>query len=127
MAATADTPRLPSDELDDVPVPIVVGASGRFEGLLVFRGRARVDGELVGRVLSRGVLELGETARVDGVIEVDELIIAGSFGGEATARRRIELAATARVKGVLRAPRVALADGCMVDGRCETAPLDPGP
>jgi cytoskeletal protein CcmA (bactofilin family) len=125
MVATADSPHFRSDEAD--PVPVVVGASARFEGLLAFRGRVRVDGEIVGEIICRGVLELGETARVDGIIEADELIVAGFVGGEATARRRIELGPTARVKGILRAPRVALADGCVVDGRCETVPADPVP
>jgi len=123
MAATADTPRVTeAGELE--PTAVVVGESGRFEGLLTFRGRARIDGELVGEVICRGTLSLGEMSRVNAVIEVDELIVAGVLEGEATARRRIELTSTARVKGTIRAPRVALADGCRVEGRCVTSPAD---
>jgi cytoskeletal protein CcmA (bactofilin family) len=126
MAATADTHHLGvgsesghhSEHWE--PGEIVVGASGRFEGLLTFRGRARIDGEVVGEIVCRGTLELGEMARVNATIEVDELIVAGTLEGEATARSRIELMPTARVKGTIRAPRLCLADGCVVDGRCET-------
>jgi cytoskeletal protein CcmA (bactofilin family) len=99
---------------------VVVPVSGRFEGLLTFRGSARLDGEFKGEIVCRGSLHVGVHARVTGTIEVDELIVSGSLEGEVTARERIQLTATARVKGVIRAPRVALEEGCVLDGRCET-------
>ncbi len=105
--------------------PVVVGASGRFEGLVTFRGRGQVNGEVEGQILCRGTLRLGETARVVGTIEVDELIVGGVLEGEATARRRIQLLRTARVRGVVRAPRVSMEDGCVLDGRCETLDATP--
>lgn len=124
MAATApSTSSLAAPAVDEIAPdrgPVVVGEEGRFEGLLTFRGRAQIEGEVEGEIVSRGTLRLGETARVKGVIEVDELIVAGCLEGEATARRRIELTSTARIKGTLRAPLLALADGCVVVGRCET-------
>jgi cytoskeletal protein CcmA (bactofilin family) len=124
MAATAHSPsslstRTAGEASADLD-PIIVGESARFEGLVTFRGRAQVDGEIEGEIVCRGTLLLGETARVRGTIEVDELIVAGALEGEANARERIELTSTARVKGILRAPRLALADGCVVEGRCET-------
>ncbi len=131
MAATAHSPsslttRTAGETVAD-PGPIIVGESARFEGLVTFRGRAQVDGEIEGEIVCRGTLRLGETARVRGTIEVDELIVAGALEGEATARERIELTSTARVKGILRAPRLALADGCVVEGRCETRDAPRGP
>ena len=124
MAATAQMPHViatTAADPDEFPsIAVVVGESGRFEGLLTFRGRARIDGEVTGEIICRGTLWLGETARVSAVIEVDELMIEGTFAGEATARDRIELLPTARVHGTLRAPRLVLADGCVVEGRCET-------
>ena len=99
---------------------VIIGRGSRFEGLLTFRGRACVDGELIGDVICSGTLELGEGSNVRGAIEVDELIVAGELEGDVTARRRIELRATARVKGALRTPQLALAEGCILEGRCET-------
>ena len=118
-SASALTPPTVGEAPDD-PGPVVVAEKRRFEGLITFRGCAQVDGDVDGEILCRGTLRLGVTARVRGVIEVDELIVAGTLEGEATARRRIELTATARVKGTLRAPRLAFADGCVMEGRCET-------
>ena len=127
MAATAHSvsvvaPRRMGEPADEERPVILVGESGRFEGLVTFRGSAQVDGEIEGEIVCRGTLRLGETARVSGVIEVDELIFAGSLEGEVTARKRIELTATARIQATLRTPRLALADGCVMEGRCETGP-----
>jgi cytoskeletal protein CcmA (bactofilin family) len=106
----------------------LIGAGTAFEGLVSFRGRALIDGELRGEVVASGALHIGEAATVRARIEVDALIVAGSLEGEVIARERIEVLSTARVTGVLNAPRVSLADGCVVDGRCEAGPgREPGP
>ncbi len=104
--------------------PVVVAAAARFEGFLTFHGEVRVDGEVRGEILSRGTLSLGASSVVRAVVEVDELIIAGDFEGDAIARVRIELQPTARVKGLIRAPLVALADGARLEGRCQTGPFE---
>ena len=104
---------------------VVVGRGDRFEGLLTFRGDARVDGELRGAILAEGRLEIGAPAHVEARIEADELVIAGLVEGDLSARQRIEVLAGARVRGELRAPRIALQDGCQVEGRCEMT--SPGP
>jgi len=124
MAATAQPanslPRAGRAETAPEPTAVLVGKSARFQGLVTFRGCAQVDGEIDGEIVCRGTLRLGLTALVSGTIDVDELIVDGTLEGDVTARQRIELSATARVKGTLRAPRLALADGCQLDGRCET-------
>ncbi|UCE86391.1 MAG: polymer-forming cytoskeletal protein [Deltaproteobacteria bacterium] len=97
----------------------LVDPGASFEGLISFRGHARIDGDFTGSVMAWGALEIGESAVVRASIEVDDLVVAGSLEGDATARRRLTLAPTARVRGVLRAPSLALAEGCVVDGRCE--------
>jgi cytoskeletal protein CcmA (bactofilin family) len=105
--------------------PVVVPETARFEGLLTFRGRAQVNGEIEGEILCRGTLRVGETGRVVGTIEADEVVVAGVLEGDVIGRDRIELTPTARVKGTIRAPRIHMADGCVLEGRCEAGPLAP--
>jgi cytoskeletal protein CcmA (bactofilin family) len=102
--------------------PVAVPAGGTYRGLLCFHGAARVDGDFEGVVIAGGTLWVGETAVVRARIEVDELIVAGLLDGEVRARSRIELLATGRVRGALCTPRLALADGCILQGRCHTGP-----
>jgi cytoskeletal protein CcmA (bactofilin family) len=102
--------------------PTVLDAGASFEGLLTFRGAARVEGELSGRVVADGCLVIGPRARVEAAIEVDELVVAGELRGDVVARRRVELLATGRVVGRLRSPSFVLAEGCVFDGQWETTP-----
>jgi cytoskeletal protein CcmA (bactofilin family) len=106
----------------DGQIQTVLALGAEFEGLLSFRGAARVDGKLSGDVVAEGCLVIGEGARVHARIEVDELIVGGELEGEIHARRRIELLHTARVVGTLRCPRLAVAEGGVLEGRCEAAP-----
>jgi cytoskeletal protein CcmA (bactofilin family) len=100
--------------------PTVIDAGASFEGLLTFRGAARVDGILTGRVVADGCLVIGPRGKVTATVEVDELVVGGEFEGEALARTRVELLATGRAAGRLRAPSFALAEGCRFDGHWET-------
>jgi cytoskeletal protein CcmA (bactofilin family) len=103
-------------------IQTVLAPGTEFEGLLSFRGTARVDGKLSGDVVAEGCLVIGEGARVRARIEVDELIIAGELEGEIHARQRVELRETARVVGSLRSPRLTVAEGGILEGRCEAFP-----
>jgi cytoskeletal protein CcmA (bactofilin family) len=106
--------------------PTVIDAGASFDGLLTFRGAARVDGILTGRVVADGCLVIGPRGKVTATIEVDELVVGGEFEGEAVARSRVELLSSARAVGRLRAPSFVLADGCRFDGHCETVRELPG-
>ena len=105
---------------DERPAAVVAGAS--FQGLLTFRGQARVDGLVEGDVVAEGRLVVGPRGHVRARIEVDELVVGGVIEGDVQARDRIELLPSARVVGDLCAPRLSLADGCVLEGRCTTAP-----
>jgi cytoskeletal protein CcmA (bactofilin family) len=106
------------DKIAEAPTVIDAGAS--FEGLLTFRGSARIDGVLSGRVIADGCLVIGPRGRVTATIEVDELVVAGEFDGDAQARTRVQLLASGRASGRLRAPSFSLAEGCLFDGQWET-------
>ena len=109
--------RSPQDRED---IPIVIDAGSTFEGVLTFRGAVRVDGQLTGKIVADGCLVIGPRARVAATIEVDELVVAGEFEGDATARSRFELLASGRATGRLRSPCFVLAEGCRFDGNVET-------
>jgi len=97
----------------------VVGPGARFRGTLAFRGLARVEGEVEGTVLARGTLEVAPGAVVRARIEADEVVVAGTVWGDVVASRRIALLAGARLYGDVRTGSLALADGSLLEGRCE--------
>ena len=100
--------------------PTVIDNGASFDGTFTFRGSARIDGVLTGRVVADGCLVIGPRGRVEAEVEVDELVVGGEFQGQARARARVELLSSGRAEGVLRSPSFSLADGCVFDGRWET-------
>jgi len=96
----------------------ILAPGARFEGVLAFRGSVQIEGQLLGDVIAQGSLRIEAQARVEGRIEVDELVVAGVIEGDVYARRRVELLPTARVHGEVRTPALALAEGSVLDGRC---------
>ena len=108
----------------DGQIPTVLGPGAEFEGLLSFRGAARVDGKLSGDVVAEGCLVIGEGARVHARIEVDELIVGGRCSRERFTRESaIELLQYCSRGGITPLPApLAVAEGGILEGRCEAAP-----
>lgn len=96
---------------------VVVGADTRFEGLLSFWGRARVEGTVRGEVVADGLLEVGPTAVVSAQVEVDVLVVEGLVEGEVTVRERLEVRAGGRITASVRTPRLVLEEGGSLEGR----------
>lgn len=123
MSQPPDPPSDPISAMEPRPTPAamepVVGPGARFEGTLAFRGQARVEGEVHGRVLATGTLYVAPGAVVRARIEADELVVAGTVEGDVTAPRRVSLLAGGRLSGDVRTGSLALADGSRLDGRCE--------
>lgn len=111
----------------------LLGRGTRFEGLLTFEGRVRVDGEVKGEIKSEGLLVLGDGSNVDATIEVGTLIVrGGTLRGSVVARELIEIHEGAKVHADITAPEIDIAKGSLFDGRCSMVPApaprasDPG-
>jgi cytoskeletal protein CcmA (bactofilin family) len=104
----------------------VLGPGTAFEGLLTFRGRAEVEGQLTGEIAGYGLLVLGPDASAKARIEVDELVVAGEIEGDVFARRRVELRAGGCIRGDVETPRLVIAEGGRLLGRCTTGPAAGG-
>lgn len=107
--------RLPLVHGPATPVPR--GAS--FQGLVLLRGPARIDGRVEGRVVAWDTLWVGREARLEGPVEADNVVVEGTIEGDVRARGRIALESTARVRGELTAERLVLAEGSFLEGSCQ--------
>jgi cytoskeletal protein CcmA (bactofilin family) len=107
---------------DAEQLPPILGEGAEFRGLLVLHGAARIDGRVHGEVMGAEVLWIGPRASVEASLCADEIVVAGAVQGDLRARRRIELRPSARVCGAVEAPRLVLADGSVLEGRCRSGP-----
>jgi cytoskeletal protein CcmA (bactofilin family) len=92
--------------------------SVRFEGTLECPGTFRVEGRIKGMVISTHNLVLGESARVEGQIDGNQVAVSGRFDGAIFAKGRVEIHPTGIVTGEIHTPCLVIEPGGIFDGQC---------
>ena len=104
---------------DTATILTLLGRDTVIEGNLTFKETIRVDGRIVGKLISaEGTVIIGEHAVVDADVQVGVAIIRGSINGRVEASERIEIHAPAKVHGDIIAPTVAIDSGVVFNGNC---------
>lgn len=97
----------------------LVGASMRLDGDVTFQGGLRIDGHVRGNVATscdeRGLLVIGEHARVEGDIVACHLIVNGRIDGNVTVDGMVELQPKSHVSGQLRYRSIEIHRGAVVE------------
>jgi cytoskeletal protein CcmA (bactofilin family) len=89
-----------------------------FVGELTFRNTMRIDGTFKGKIRSKNVLIIGETATIDGEIEVSNVSINGKVNGHITADKKIEIHSKGQVFCDIVTPKLVIEDGAFFQGNC---------
>jgi cytoskeletal protein CcmA (bactofilin family) len=105
------TPREKSD------IKAFLGPGSEFEGKLSFDEMVRLDGHFIGEIKSTDTLIVGETASIEGAIQVGALIMSGSFKGEIKTTTSVELRAPARVEGTIETPSLQIDEKVIFNGQ----------
>jgi cytoskeletal protein CcmA (bactofilin family) len=90
-----------------------------FHGELRFSDTFRIDGKLVGKIVSENTLIVGETGVVEADIDCGVVSIRGTVSGRVHGRSRIELLAGSRVQATLIAPKLVIEEGAFFQGECD--------
>ena len=126
-SAEAADPAEPGAPTGGPGADTLLGEGARFEGLLVLPGAARLDGHVRGRVVAHGPLRIGPSGRIEADLEASHLEVEGRVEGDLRASELIALGPGARVEGALCAPRLRIAEGARIEGRCRSGPGVAGP
>lgn len=92
----------------------LLGPGAHHEGSLVFQGRVRIDGTLLGDVQSDDFLEIGPQGHIEGSVNVAQALVAGRIEGALRARERITLLETAVVMGQITTPWLDVRPGAQL-------------
>lgn len=94
----------------------VIDRGSEFEGTLSFAGTFRIDGGFRGYIFTKGVLVVGDEAKVEAEVEAGTVIINGEFTGKVKAIDRIEIHCPAVFRGNIEAPSLMVAEGVVFEG-----------
>ena len=94
----------------------IVGSGTRIAGKLCVDGTVRIDGVLEGDIEADWVV-VGETGKIRGNTRTRGMVVGGEVEGNVDASEILELKEKSRVTGEIRAPRLAVSEGAVFDGR----------
>jgi cytoskeletal protein CcmA (bactofilin family) len=99
-------------------------AGSSIRGDLHFEDNFRVDGRIVGRIVSKGNLVVGKEGEVDGEVEVMNLYVFGTLRGKVKARKRVEISAGSKIFADIETETFDIADGAQFEGHCKMRSQD---
>ncbi|MDR1243544.1 MAG: polymer-forming cytoskeletal protein [Deltaproteobacteria bacterium] len=94
-----------------------LGAGTAYQGQLSFLGTVRIDGEYKGEIKSEGTLILGKEAKVQGKIQVSQLILSGTLEGDIIVGKKTVMHKTAHLTGNIVTPVLAMEEGAALQGK----------
>jgi cytoskeletal protein CcmA (bactofilin family) len=100
------------------PLNALLGRGATYEGDLSFEGRVRVDGVFRGRIYTDELLEVGESGRIEGEIDAEELIVAGVVDGKVRVRGILTVESTGALLGEIDATSMVTRDGAKIKATC---------
>lgn len=100
----------------------VLNSEVEIKGNLRFTGELTFEGKLEGEINSDGTLHLGDTAVVNGNINVGSVVVRGKINGNIAAKDKIDIKAKTELFGDIRASKLVIEEGITFVGRTEVNP-----
>src|SRR6266704_4260287 len=100
----------------------VLNADVEIKGNLRFAGELTLEGKLEGEINSDGTLQLGDSAVVNGNINVGSVVVRGKVTGNVAAKDKIEIKTKAELFGDIRSSKLVIEEGVTFVGKTEVNP-----
>jgi cytoskeletal protein CcmA (bactofilin family) len=98
----------------------LIAAGVEIAGDVIVTDGVRIDGQVVGNVLSkpdaRGLLVLSEKGCIEGNVRVHDAVVNGTIRGDVEVENFIELQANARITGAIKYRTLQMTCGARVEG-----------
>jgi cytoskeletal protein CcmA (bactofilin family) len=105
----------------------VLNADVEIKGNLKFAGELTFEGKLEGDIHSEGTLHLGDSAVVNGNINVQSVVVRGKVNGNITAKEKIDIKSKTELFGDIRAAKLVIEEGVTFVGKTEVNPNKTAP
>jgi cytoskeletal protein CcmA (bactofilin family) len=96
----------------------LIGSGTVVEGKIMTDGSVRVDGRLVGHIISKANVTIGAGGVVEGTIQGANISLAGNVNGTIAATEKIVLETKSVMRGDISAQRLVVDEGAIFDGKC---------
>ena len=110
------------------PIKSLIALGTKIEGNMLFVEGMRIDGEVVGEIRAASgqpsILVISESARVEGAVHADHVIVNGEVVGPVHAAELLELQPKAKITGNVHYKALEMHQGAVISGQmCPAAVL----
>jgi cytoskeletal protein CcmA (bactofilin family) len=99
-----------------------LGSDVEIKGNLKFTGELTFEGKLEGEIQTDGVLNLGDSAIINGNINAQNVVVRGKITGNIVAKEKIEIKTKAELFGDIRSAKLVVEEGVTFVGKTEVNP-----
>jgi cytoskeletal protein CcmA (bactofilin family) len=117
-SGSKEEPETPQRRLEDEigATETLIASGARVHGGIQGQTSVRVAGFFEGEIRVESVVWIAKHGEVQGTVGARGVIIEGQITGDIEASERIEIRASGRVVGNIRCSKLAMAEGCFVQG-----------
>ena len=96
----------------------LIGAGTTIEGDVKSNGDIRIDGTVMGTLVIKGKLVVGNTGNIDGEVNCANADVSGNIKGKLTVSELLSLKSTAKINGDIVTNKLAIEPGANFTGSC---------
>src|SRR5882672_2064077 len=100
----------------------VLSSDVEIKGNVRFTGELTLEGKLEGEISSDGTLHLGDSAVVNGNVNVGSIVVRGKLTGNVVAKDKVDIKTKAELFGDVRASKLVIEEGVTFVGKTEVNP-----
>ncbi len=105
----------------------LIAAGSVFKGEITGKEGIRIHGRLEGNPSSEGLVRVYELGSVHGNIRAPYVVLEGELKGNIISAKQVELRSPARMNGRIETDLLAVAEGCILEGKVDMLKADAQP
>ena len=98
------------------PNAIVAGTT--IKGEIISNGDFRIDGQLVGSIICKGKIVVGQSGTIEGEIECQNADLSGTIKAKVKVEQLLSLKASAKLNGEVITSKISIEPGAKFSGSC---------
>ncbi len=106
------------NEVDDGTTINLISPGTEITGDIKSTGDIRIDGALIGNLVTKGKVVIGPTGRVKGEVECKNSEVSGIVDGKISVSQLLNLKSSSKILGTIITSKLSIEPGALFTGNC---------